>query len=101
MSYSCADRVTVVKCLKGSYASADTLSCEPCPAGHYCPTDELAAPIVCVNGTYQNDTGQEACVECPAGMSCLSVFDPPNECPNGTYSPAGVQLCLSCPSGYR
>ena len=101
MFCSCADPVNIVKCLQGSYASADKVSCDPCPTGHYCPTDGLAAPIVCVNGTYQNDTGRESCVECPAGKSCLSVSDTPSDCPNGTYSPAGVRTCIVCPSGYR
>ena len=98
---SCADQVNIVKCLKGSYASADKMSCDPCPTGHYCPNDELAAPILCVNGTYQNDTGKLSCIECPAGKSCLSVSDTPSDCPNGTYSSAGVHVCLTCPSGYR
>ena len=98
--YRC-DGGYAVQCLKGSYSSVDKMSCEPCPVGHYCPTDGLAAPVLCVNSTYQNDTGKVACLQCPAGMSCLSVSEMPSDCPNGTYSGLGVQGCLPCPSGHR
>ena len=88
-------------CSSGSFSSADKLSCKPCPVGHYCPTDGLAAPVLCVNSTYQNETGQASCLLCPAGKSCLSVTDTPNDCPSGTYSGTGVSYCLTCPSGHR
>ena len=88
-------------CSSGSFSSSDKLSCELCPAGHYCPTDGLAAPILCVNGTYQNETGETSCLQCPAGKLCLPVSSTPSDCPNGTYSSLGVAECLTCPSGHR
>ena len=99
--HRCNDGVDAVMCSSGSFSSADKLSCELCPAGHYCPTDGLAAPILCVNGTYQNETGETSCLQCPAGKLCQPVSSTPSDCPNGTYSSLGVAECLACPSGYR
>lgn len=44
----------------------NSVTCEDCPAGFYC-TGFNAPPQVCVNETYQNETGQSACKICPAG----------------------------------
>ena len=99
--FSCPEASSTVPCLVGNYVSGDKLSCEPCPAGSYCPENLLDSPIVCTNGTYQNETGQASCNPCPAGQSCLSVFSSPVDCPDRTYSDVGVSQCIPCPSGYR
>ena len=77
------------------------MTCEPCPTGHYCPNDAMSAAVLCINGTYQNETGQSSCAACPGGMSCLSVSGTPIDCANGTYSAIGVRECMVCPSGHR
>ena len=99
--FSCPNTTIAVACLKGTYVSADKSSCDPCNVGTYCPIDKLDAPIVCTNGTYQNATGQESCLQCPAGKGCPSVSSTPVDCPSGTYSELGVAVCLPCPIGHR
>ena len=99
--FSCPNTSIAIACKRGTYVSADRSSCEPCIVGTYCPIDKLDAPIVCTNGTYQNNTGQQACIDCPAGQKCPSVSSTPVDCPNGTYSGLGTAECLTCPSGHR
>ncbi len=97
----CIHPSTAVPCPKSTYVSVDKASCVPCIAGHYCPTEKLDAPVLCINGTYQNETGQDACKQCPAGQGCPSVTGNPIDCQNGTYSQLGMAECLPCPSGHR
>ena len=40
-----------------------------CWPGHYCESGSVI-PIPCVNGTYQNSSGQSVCVDCPASYFC-------------------------------
>ena len=77
------------------------MSCKDCPIGHGCPVDGLDAPILCTNGTYQNETKQDQCLVCPAGYMCISIDVAPTVCPTGLYSIAGVMYCAECPSGHR
>ncbi len=77
------------------------MSCGPCPAGYRCPNNQMAAPVACVNGTYQNETSQSTCLDCPGGFSCLRVDEKPVECGSGQYSPVGVSMCMVCAAGHR
>eukprot|EP01135_Chromosphaera_perkinsii_P005913 Nk52_evm8s371 gene=Nk52_evmTU8s371 len=64
-----------------------------CPIGHYCPAG-ATAKIPCVAGTYQDQTGQGTCKQCPAGYFCLqgaSSFSS-NVCPKGHYCPVGTKF---------
>ncbi|CAC5381825.1 unnamed protein product [Mytilus coruscus] len=97
-----------------------------CPQGHYCP-EGSHLPVRCDSGTYQDETEQGTCKECPTGYFCDNVKAPvvlynssicpegyycPNgtkydneyPCPTGTYSNyTGLQMesdCLLCPGGY-
>ena len=99
--HSCADKITPQACVKGQYVAADDMSCADCPKGFYCPTDKLEYPFACANGTYQNQTGQQACLSCPAGHSCPKADVTPTECNTGLYSLLGVDECFVCPAGYR
>ena len=57
--------------------------------------------IACPNSTYQDQTGQQSCLICPAGSACPSADGPPQPCNNGTYSILGDAYCQTCPGGYR
>ena len=87
-------------CLKGYHASTDRLSCVSCEKGFRCPVDKLDAGVACVNGTYQDQIGQEICIVCPAGFKCPSSTVTPVQCDNGTYSLLGNMYCETCPAGY-
>ena len=100
-SRSCTDKMTPQPCAAGAYSSADGLSCDQCPKGFYCPTSKTVYPLKCANGTYQNQTGQQVCLDCPAGHRCPIVDVTPEECANGYYSTTGIDECLSCIPGHR
>ena len=93
-----------------------------CPAGYYCPEGSVAAkinicptgyfcqeqsekPMVCVNGTYTSEPGQDSCKICTDGYQCYSVEDQvTNElipivslCPTGKYCNNGT--VNDCPIG--
>lgn len=51
------------------YGNANFRIPGPCPAGHRCPIGS-SYPIPCSVGTYQNQTGQSTCEDCPAGKYC-------------------------------
>ena len=57
--------------------------------------------IACANGTYQDQTGQQSCLTCPAGSECPTVDATPQPCSNGTYSLLGDVDCQTCTAGYR
>jgi len=61
-------------CDPGFYCPAGQSSATPasydCPAGHYCPGGE-GTPRQCPAGTYQDQTGQTFCRECPVGKYVL------------------------------
>ena len=74
----------------GQYS--DGSSCQDCPAGFACPSPS-ADPQLCVNGTYQVNTGQTSCDPCPAGSSCLDVTQAPEDCGVGFYSALAEGYC--------
>eukprot|EP00048_Salpingoeca_helianthica_P013347 m.199678 g.199678 ORF g.199678 m.199678 type:complete len:2328 (-) comp15492_c2_seq9:42-7025(-) len=58
--YRCAE------CVAGRYGVANASVCAPCPAGARCINGTLG---LCARGTYQNASGQTACVACAAGWA--------------------------------
>lgn len=88
-------------CVDGTHPAIDKLSCETCPKGHKCPVNGIETPILCSNGTYQNETGQNVCLQCPAGYGCENPAESPKECNQGQYSLLGMSECLHCPAGFR
>jgi len=93
-------------CSAGYYCTGKTINPTPigvhgdiCPVGTYCP-EGSAHPIGCSPGTYQNLTGQSACLPCPAGFFCLGNDTMPGICPPGKYCPEGTTGAQkNCPSG--
>ena len=85
----------------GSYVSEDRMKCKDCPVGYQCPVDGLDAPLICVNGSYQNETKQVQCLDCPANYMCKHFDKTPIPCADGLYSEVGLGSCVECPSGYR
>lgn len=61
------------QCAAGYYCPGGQESSTPsgleCFAGHYCPQGSNY-PIMCDNGTYQVNPGQDSCLTCPAGYFC-------------------------------
>ena len=98
---SCLNKSSPTSCAIGTYAAPDQMSCETCPKGSRCPSASMASPIQCVNGTYQNDTGQSTCHDCPGGYSCLNAENTPVPCNAKEYSSVGVAACSACPAGHR
>jgi len=58
----------LVNCSAGYYCPFGSTVANPvqyiCPAGYRCPSGSLA-PMVCLAGTYQPNTGASTCLECP------------------------------------
>ena len=92
---------TAVPCSVGTHAAGDRMSCPLCPAGFKCPIAQLASPIACTNATYQNETGQSVCLDCPAAYSCLNTAETPVKCSSQEYSPVAVTVCITCSPGHR
>ena len=99
--FSCSNDASPQLCLKGTYSASGQLTCQDCEKGHSCPVDGLSAQQLCINGTYQNETKQTTCIQCPAGFMCSSVDVDPVACSTGKYSLQGMMECLNCPAGYR
>ena len=79
-----------------------TASGGPCPVGHFCKQG-TSHPQPCLEGTYNNRTGQSECQQCCAGyycpeksISCLL------ECPPGHYCLPGTKQKYQhpCSPGY-
>lgn len=97
-----------------------------CPVGHFCIGNNFE-PVRCLSGTYQDQTGENQCKECPKGYFCDNTVAPVvlftnSKCPEGHYCPPGtkhstefrcpigtysnytgldnVTNCLPCPGGY-
>ena len=75
----------------------------PCPQGHFCG-EGSAYPTPCGNGTYQNASAQDSCLQCPAGFYC----DPgegttvsPKLCPAGHYCLPGTSYKKTYPCKAR
>jgi len=43
--------------------------------GHYCPQGSHQE-LRCSSGTYQDQTGQDVCIECPTGYFCDNTIAP-------------------------
>ncbi len=69
-----------------------------CPAGFYCPAGSLEA-FRCQPGTYQDATGQSACVQCDAGSYCYWNDDDGDGDPM-TLAGTEITTKLDCPAGY-
>ena len=69
-------------CVPGTFARAWDASCQSCPPG-----------------TFQDQAGQDACKECPAGQRSFNgslCID----CPPGTSSRNGSSTCVLCSAGW-
>lgn len=89
----------------------------PCPAGYYCLAG-TNAPLSCLPGSYQPNTGQSKCLSCSPGNMCpyqnMTTVVPckagyycpdgtPAPCPKGTYGNntglSNITMCTDCPAG--
>ena len=98
---SVAGSVNCSKCDKGTYApTKGTQTCIKCPAGKFSAVEGEGSQCQdCLEGEYQNVTGQSRCSDCDSGTfangrgfaSCLP-------CPAGTFG-LGSRLieCTVCP----
>lgn len=72
------------QCAAGYYCPGGQESSTPsgleCFAGHYCPQGSNY-PIMCDNGTYQVNPGQDSCLTCPAGYFCDAASGKKNKNP--------------------
>eukprot|EP01135_Chromosphaera_perkinsii_P006890 Nk52_evm45s621 gene=Nk52_evmTU45s621 len=70
-----------------------------CSAGKYCPAGTVSE-LECAAGTYNPNTGQAACLDCPAGKLCATkALTAPGECPKGHYCPLKTAIAVPCPAG--
>jgi Tyrosine-protein kinase ephrin type A/B receptor-like/Secretion system C-terminal sorting domain len=102
-------------CPAGQYLDGST--CTTCPVGNFCPGNDMQ--LLCMAGTYQDETGKSNCKICATGTATGyvdgSTFCPPcaagkfasfegsaacQDCEEGKYQPStGQTTCLSCPQG--
>ncbi len=83
-----------VACSPGYYCRAGSTSPKPakaeegglCPKGHKCIKGRK---IVCLAGTFQDNTGKDKCTPCDAGFYCDRGATAQTECPKGWYCPKG------------
>ena len=61
----------------------------------------MHSAMICLNGTYSDNTKSTECKTCPAGFSCPNIDEGPVECKNGYYSLGGTTQCIICPHGHR
>ena len=98
-------------CAEGFYCQSGAIKANPadssegggpCPTGYYCPAG-TSTPKPCDAGTYQINTNQIECLECPEGSYCTSNTTDPNDylCPQGYYCPKGTTFSTKypCPLG--
>lgn len=87
-------------CDSGFYCTiSETISNNTiCPDGHYCVSG-ATYPRICIDGTYQNETGKSKCDLCPSGRYCISGSILPISCPLGSYCPEGYGYPIFCPLG--
>ena len=70
-----------------------------CPIGFECHTP-YAKPIACIEGYYADTINKDACLICPAGWQCPTIFAKV-ECDPGYYSVAGSVNCYPIPPGMK
>ena len=59
----------------------------------------IAEPVRCLPGTFQNMTGTDYCMDCPAGFYCTDG-EIPLSCPRGRYCPGNTTADQPmCPRG--
>ena len=68
--YYCSSYGITGECAEGFYCPAGQSTATPaeynCTMGHYCPAGS-PSPVQCPAGSYQDQTGQVTCKECPVG----------------------------------
>lgn len=89
------------KCASGRYSGTGFGPCIEAPPGSYSIDYGATAPIPCVPGSYQPNSGAAACIQAsPGSYSSASGAVSATLCPLGTYADnAGSTLCLAAPVG--
>ena len=99
----CADgKISVTLCAAGYYCDHSGITW-PCEAGHRCP-EGSNDQIPCEPGSYQSQTLQSSCLNCPAGKYCEGLKTiSPTDCLEGYYCTEGTYSRYQhpCPPGYR
>ena len=103
-SYSNTQGAKVCKvCPSGTYAVSAATTCTAAPAGAYTAAG-ATTPVKCPKGTFNDQTRQGACFDCPPGYYCpvTGISSNPNAygtkytCGAGQYSTGGATACRSC-----
>lgn len=90
--YSISIFLCLVPCAVGTFYNKEKKSCEPCPSG-----------------TYQSESGQLQCSNCPTiagrlgvtvSVGARSASDCKERCPAGKYFDHDTGLCRSCGHGF-
>ena len=76
-----------------------------CSKGYYCPSTSISlnTQLPCLAGTYQNETGQTACINCSVGYMCnQDALTSPNLCQAGYICDRSKisYPMIVCPPGY-
>ena len=72
----------------------------PCDVGTAQPSSGRTTCADCADGYYQNGTGQELCLSCPSGHTCINKGTP-EACSPGSIGPSsGRTNCDKCTQGY-
>ena len=86
-------------CKSGYYLPSGGSICIVCEKGKSCNNNKMTA---CALGTYQDQTGQSSCKNCPNNKSATKTGAKSSSectvCKAGTYLSNGK--CVSCPSGF-
>jgi len=113
---------TCKPCTAGNFCEYDFTTGTPsettCPIAHKCPNTSMSKPQICLEGTFQDTTGQTGCKPCtdgkycdrtameaesvcPAGYYCIAGSTTPRSsiCEPGYYCPQGSSAKLPCPAG--
>ncbi len=91
-------------CSVGLYASGTgNTSCTNCPPGTISTSPGASSCTLCPAGTSQWQQGKSFCTTCAAGLYSTTDAQSCQNCPGGTYSPAGtgpgIGSCIPCPAG--
>ncbi len=90
--YSCpvgSANMTAYACPAGTYSPPGAGVCTPCPAGRF------GSIVGAANSSAGCAGSCEAGYMCPAGSSSGTAV----QCPAGTYSLDGAEVCTPCPAG--
>ena len=85
-----------IVCGVGQYLSGST--CVPCQAGRYqnAPSHSNTTCPCCADGSYQDNTGQTSCKNCPANATCSGTCNTTFTCNKG-YQKVGNACVKMCP----